>query len=109
MVYGKTGGEFPIALLCIIPKEIAKIAEAKGVSGTMEEMCANKAVIDEVAKECRDKCKSKEGGRLVEFEIPKKYVLLPPVSPGVSAWTPENEMLTNTMKLKRPQIVRAFK
>ena len=28
---------------------------------------------------------------------------------GVAQWTPENDMLTAAMKLKRPQIVKAFK
>merc|ERR1712190_343890 len=73
MVYGRTGGEFPIALLCIIPKEIARIAEEQKVTGELAELCANEKVIAAVAAECKAKCKSKEGGSLVEFEIPKKY------------------------------------
>eukprot|EP00971_Amphidinium_carterae_P012345 243065-Amphidinium_carterae.1 len=39
--------------------------------------------------------------KLVDFEMPKKYSLIPPVD-GVAAWTPENDLLTAAMKLKRP-------
>lgn len=104
MCYGKTGGDFPIALLCVMESEIRKFAESKSLTGSPAELCALDAVVAEVAKSCKEKCK--EMG-LTAFEVPTKYVLLPSVD-GAAAWTPENEMLTNTMKLKRPAIVRAF-
>jgi len=104
MVYGKTGGEFPIALLCAISSEIQKFAATKNIDGPIEQLCENEAIVAEVSRSCREKCKELA---IAEFEIPKKFVLLPPID-GVPAWTPENDMLTNTMKLKRPVIVRAF-
>jgi long-subunit acyl-CoA synthetase (AMP-forming) len=105
MVYGKTGGEFPIALLCVIESEIRKIALANSLDNhSIEELCTHETILAEVGKSCREKCKEMA---LVEFEVPKKFVLLPPKD-GVAAWTPENDMLTNTMKLKRPVITREF-
>jgi len=105
MVYGKTGGEFPIALICVVESQIRKIAAASSLeSDSLAGLCVHKTILAEVDKACKQKCK--EMG-LVEFELPKSYILLPPQD-GVAAWTPENEMLTNTMKLKRPVITRAF-
>lgn len=105
MVYGKTGAEFPIALCCVIEHEIRKFAATVDAGeASIADLCKNQKVIAEVARSCREKCKELA---LVEFEVPKKYALLPPVD-GAAAWTPENDMLTNTMKLKRPAITRAF-
>merc|ERR1712194_309987 len=84
MVYGKTGGEFPIAILCVVESEIRKIAAANSLeSQSLEDLCAHDLVNAEVAKHCREKCKEMA---LVDFEIPKKFVLLPPKD-GVPAWT----------------------
>jgi len=107
MVYGKTGAEWPIALCCVVPGEIKRFAQSKGLADSMAiaDLCSNEVVCKEVERSCREKCKEMA---LVEFEVPKKYCLLPPTDEGTPAWTPENELLTNTMKLKRPIIARAF-
>jgi len=104
MVYGKTGGDFAVALLCVLEAPIKKFAEEQGIKEeSMEELCKNKAVIDEVSASCKAKCSD---SRLVDFEIPKKYTLIAPVD-GLAAWTPENDLLTAAMKLKRPAIGKA--
>merc|ERR1712137_426541 len=107
MVYGKTGAEWPIALCCVVPGEIKRFAQSKGLADSMAiaDLCSNEVVCKEVERSCREKCKEMA---LVESEVPKKYCLLPPTDEGTPAWTPENELLTNTMKLKRPIIARAF-
>lgn len=51
--------------------------------------------IRQVSKQCAVACK----GKLVGFEIPKKVALV------AETWTPENDMLTAAMKLKRLPIV----
>lgn len=104
MVYGKTGGDYPISLCCVVPREIIQFGEAKGLGNDVTALCMNPQVVAEVSRSAREKCKEQA---LVEFEIPKKIVLLPPVD-GAPAWTPENDFLTAAMKLKRPGIVRAF-
>lgn len=100
LVYGKTGAEFVVSLCCIVEAEVTKFASSKGLSGTIEELCEMPDVVAEVTKSAREKCKEMS---LVEFEVPKKFGLLPQ-----SAWTPENDMLTAAMKLKRPLIQRSF-
>merc|ERR1719191_577606 len=104
MCYGKTGGEFVIALICAMEPALRKLAEDLGVSGTTTELCKNKQIVAAVQKDLVDRFKT---AKLVEFEIPKKIVLLPSVD-GVPAWTPENDLLTAAMKLKRPAIAEAF-
>merc|ERR1712127_1162198 len=48
MVYGKTGGEYPIALMCIIDGAIKKFAEDNGIVGSVADLCKNEQVIAEV-------------------------------------------------------------
>lgn len=102
LVYGKTGGEYHIALCCVIDGEIKKLGETKGIAGSVQELCKNEEIIAEVSASCRQMCVDT---KLVEFEIPRKYAFLP-TTDGVPAWTPENDMLTAAMKLKRPMIQR---
>jgi len=104
MVYGKTGGEYPVVLMCIVDGAIKKFAEEKGIAGSVADLCKNEQVIAEVTASCRTKCLET---KLAEFEIPRKYCLLPNVD-GLPPWTPENDLLTAAMKLKRPVIVRTY-
>merc|ERR1711935_861852 len=62
-------------------------------------LCANKQIIAEVSKQCLAVCKPK----LVGFEIPKKIGLV------AETWTPDNDLLTAAMKLKRIPIVAKHK
>jgi len=103
MAYGKTGGDYHVALCCVIDPEIRKLGETKGIEGSVADLCKNEAIIPEVSASCRQMCLDT---KLAEFEIPRKYVFLPTID-GVPAWTPENDMLTAAMKLKRPMIQRA--
>ena len=59
----------------------------------------DKRVVAEVSKQCAAACK----GKLVGFEIPKKLALV------AETWTPENDLLTAAMKLKRVPIVAKHK
>jgi long-subunit acyl-CoA synthetase (AMP-forming) len=96
MCYGKTGGDYPIALICPIKPRLAALAEDLKIKGSHEELCVNPVIVEHVTKECIKQCKE---SKLVEFEIPKKYALI------AELWTPENDLLTAAMKLKRPIIV----
>mmetsp|Transcript_122926 Transcript_122926/g.244518 ORF Transcript_122926/g.244518 Transcript_122926/m.244518 type:complete len:698 (-) Transcript_122926:303-2396(-) len=96
MCYGKTGGEFPVGLICPQKPRIMNLATELGVDGDFPELCRNEAILRRVAEACRAKCKEQ---RLADFETPKKYALISDL------WTPENDMLTAAMKLKRPLIV----
>jgi len=101
MCYGKTGGAYPIALICPIKKKLMELGEELGKSGvSFEELCEDSAVITAVADTCVARCKE---SRVAEFETPKKFALISEL------WTPENEMLTAAMKLKRPVIEKANK
>jgi long-subunit acyl-CoA synthetase (AMP-forming) len=110
MVYGKTGGDFPVALICVSEKNIREKCQGEAdvpiaCHGlTIENLCTSPAVNAEVMKSLRLVCKEQ---LLNDFEVPKKIALLPPVD-GAAAWTPENDLLTAALKLKRPGIVKAF-
>jgi long-subunit acyl-CoA synthetase (AMP-forming) len=102
MVYGKTGGEWPIALLCPQVNRLKQLAnELTNVNGEdVPGLCQNPQVVECVTKACKALCKQQG---LAEFEIPKKFALI------ADAWTPENDMLTAAMKLKRPLIAEKHK
>jgi len=103
MVYGRTGAKTVIAL--ISPKKfmIEKIAEEKGITGSFDELCKHPDVLAEVTKSCMQSCKA---GKLHGFEIPSAISLCYTPT-GEPAWTPDNDLLTTTMKLKRPAIAAA--
>lgn len=100
MCYGKTGGEWPIALVCPQKPKILALGKELGLGDDFEALCVDKKVSDKVQEACRAKCKEM---KLVEFEIPKKIALI------AELWTPENDLLTAAMKLKRPIIATKHK
>mmetsp|Transcript_42418 Transcript_42418/g.98249 ORF Transcript_42418/g.98249 Transcript_42418/m.98249 type:complete len:704 (+) Transcript_42418:70-2181(+) len=104
MVYGKTGAKSVIALISPQKPAVMQFAETKGLTGDLPELCKHKDVIAEVASSCLKQCKS---GGLNAFEIPSAIALVC-ASDGTPAWTPDNDMLTSTLKLKRPIIAKAF-
>merc|ERR1711862_446860 len=104
MVYGRTGAKNVVALIMPQKPAVLEYAEASGIQGSFAELCANAAVIKEVSKACLKECKA---GGLLAFEIPAALSLVagPDDSP---AWSPDNGLLTSTLKLKRPLIAREF-
>mmetsp|Transcript_61331 Transcript_61331/g.115643 ORF Transcript_61331/g.115643 Transcript_61331/m.115643 type:complete len:704 (+) Transcript_61331:52-2163(+) len=105
MVYGKTGGQYPVALICPSESRLQQVAEELGVEKTFPAaLCTNAMIVTRVLDDLKEVCRS---SKLLDFEIPKKIALVPG-SEGQPAWTPENDMLTAAMKLKRPVIAKAF-
>jgi len=100
MCYGKTGGEFPIALVCPQKPRILALGAELGLGDDFDKLCVEQKVAEKVTEACRAKCKEM---KLVEFEIPKKIALI------AELWTPENDLLTAAMKLKRPIIATKHK
>jgi len=95
MCYGAVGGKWPIALVCVNEAQIMAKAKENGITGSFSQLCENTQIVRIVEKQIKEKCKEQ---RLLAFEIPEKVVLISEL------WTPENEMLTAAMKLKRPCI-----
>mmetsp|Transcript_101205 Transcript_101205/g.140598 ORF Transcript_101205/g.140598 Transcript_101205/m.140598 type:complete len:109 (-) Transcript_101205:257-583(-) len=100
MCYGKTGGSYTIGLLCPQKPGIEKLASELQLSGTFDELCKNEKVVDKVLNACKAKCKE---SKLLDFETPQRIALISDL------WTPENDMLTAAMKLKRPLIAEKHK
>mmetsp|Transcript_15916 Transcript_15916/g.37539 ORF Transcript_15916/g.37539 Transcript_15916/m.37539 type:complete len:695 (+) Transcript_15916:96-2180(+) len=100
MVYGRTGSSYPVALLCPQKRRIEELGSELSQSGDFPALCGNDKVVSAVAKACQSKCKEQ---KLAEFEVPKKFALV------ADPWTPENDLLTAAMKLKRPLIAEKHK
>ena len=96
MCYGRSDKDYCIALVCPLAKPLADLAATLGVSGDHKALCENAAVVAAVTKSIVDTCKAK----LVGFEVPKKIGLVSEL------WTPDNDLLTATMKLKRQPIIK---
>lgn len=100
MCYGKTGGDWPIALICPQMLAIVKLGQELGVNEEYEALFKNPLVLRAVTEDCLNKCTM---AKLQRFEMPQKIVLIS------EEWTPENDMLTAAMKLKRPLIAAKHK
>jgi len=96
MCYGKLGGNAPVGLICANPALISEIGREKNLDLSFVELCRRKEVIDVVFESILDFCRKV---KLERFEFPTKIGLISDL------WTPDNDMLTAAMKLKRPQIV----
>ena len=103
MAYGATGKASIIAIIMPMKPNVLDFAKAKGLGGDFAALCTHPDVIAEVGNQCKAFCKQ---GGLLGFETPTAYALVCDAEGG-PAWTPDNDMLTSTMKLKRPIIARA--
>jgi len=95
MAYAVSTESSCIALVCPMAPALKALAAEMNVTGTLEELCANPALVEKVLADLQTCCK----GKLVPFETPQKLILVADV------WTVENDMLTAAMKLKRKPIV----
>merc|ERR1712137_184256 len=96
MVHASSSMSYCIALICPNVPELKKL----GVEGDLSALCKNETVIAAVLKDVQAACKA---AKLQKFEIPTKVVLIDDL------WTPENDMLTAVMKLKRKDILSKHK
>ena len=103
MAYGATGKASIIAIIMPMKPNVLDFAKAKGLGGDFAALCTHPDVIAEVGNQCKAFCRQ---GGLLGFETPTAYALVCDAEGG-PAWTPDNDMLTSTMKLKRPIIARA--
>jgi len=100
-VYGRTGAPFVIAF--IVPSERA-LKELAGKAGAdtsdLKNMCADPKAVAAMQKAMEGHLKAQ---KLAAFEIPSKTFIC------AEPWTPENELLTAQLKLKRPQLADYYK
>ena len=98
MCYARSTESYCVALICPAHASLRALATTLGLDAemTIEQLCTNPLVIKAVNEQCKAACK----GKLAAFEIPKRVALVP------ETWTPENDLLTAAMKLKRVPIVK---
>ncbi len=91
----------PYNVCMVIPdfEVAARWAEKNGVSGTPEDLIASKTYTDMIENEIVQHLRKTFGG----YEIPKRFLFLK------EDFTVENGMLTQTMKLKRGEVIKNFK
>jgi len=97
LCFGRSSESYCVALVCPVHAQLKALGAELGLAGkSVEELCLDAKMVAEVTKRCQAACK----GKLVGFEIPKKIGLV------AETWTPENDLLTAAMKLKRVPICK---
>lgn len=97
MVYGD-GKPYNICLVHPDFEVLSKYAKKNNISADPESLVNNKEITDLIEKEIVEFLKKKYGG----YEIPKKFIFL------ANDFTLENDMLSQTMKLKRWIAVKKY-
>lgn len=98
-VVGDSTRDFVVAL--VVPQEpaIEALAKELGVEGSMEDKCKNQKIIDAVMADINNVSKV---NKLHRTEIPQKIHICP------TPWTPETNLVTAALKLKRQEINKEF-
>jgi len=99
MCYARSTASYCVALVCPSHAALKALGASMDLGTDVPELCKHPEIVKEVAKQCNAAVK----GKLVGFEIPKKIGLV------AETWTPESDLLTAAMKLKRKQICDAHK
>jgi len=100
MCYARSTESYCVALVCPVAPALKALAAELGITGeSIEQLCDEPKLVAEVTRRCQAACK----GKLVAFETPKKIGLV------AETWTPENDLLTAAMKLKRVPIIKKHK
>jgi len=88
-------------VILVVPaeKKLMEWAAANGITGEWKEICDNPAVAKAVLADIQSVCKQSKFAR---FETPEKIKLC------WEQWTPETELVTAAMKLKRENIKKRF-
>lgn len=91
-VYGDSLKDHVIMFLVADPKNLEKLGEKIGQTGSADELCKNQKVIQAIFEECMGLA---DGAKFNPLERPKQIVLM------LEPFSVENDMLTPTFKLKR--------
>jgi len=100
LVHVSSSQKYCTALICPDVKQLKHYCAENSIDvDDLDAACSNATVVAEVLKSVKAMAK----GKLAGFETPAKITLIPPSK----TWTPENELLTAAMKLKRKPIITA--
>ncbi|OQY44751.1 MAG: hypothetical protein B6240_09970 [Desulfobacteraceae bacterium 4572_87] len=97
MVYGD-GRDYNVALVVPDFEFLEKYAKENNLSSDPEALAGNPDVQEMISKAITDALKGKFGG----YEIPRKFVFM------AETFSSENGMLTQTMKLKRRNVLERY-
>ena len=75
-------------------------AARAGVQGSFAEVCNHPAAVKEVLEAVREEARK---AKLHPFETPSRLALVP------DEWLPEDDLITESRKLKRNNVVKKFR
>ena len=98
-VYGNGYKSYTIAIIVPDGDELEKYTRNKNITGTLEELCKNKEIKELIFNDIKqlEKINGLKG-----FEMAKDIYLHP------EPFSVENNLLTPTMKTKRPELAKYF-
>jgi long-chain acyl-CoA synthetase len=94
-VYGDSKEVYVVLLIVPHPHNLQELGREVGVEGQLEELATNKLVMDALMKDVK---KVAAEGKLNKAEVPQKLKIC------AEPWTPESELVTSVLKLKRKNI-----
>jgi long-chain acyl-CoA synthetase len=98
-VYGNSFENVLVAVVVPDKKKLESWASSNGASGSFEELCKNPKAADFVTAELG---KTQKAKRLKGFEAVRGVIL------ETDAFTVDNDLMTPSMKLKRPQLQKKY-
>ncbi|KAK2573758.1 Long-chain-fatty-acid--CoA ligase 4 [Acropora cervicornis] len=100
-IYAQSSHSYVVCLAVPRPKQLKALAASLGVmTDEWVQLCKNKAITEAVLKDLHALGKAK---RLEKFEIPQRLTLVS------EQWTPDTELVTASLKLKRMNITAHYR
>ncbi|XP_073256579.1 long-chain-fatty-acid--CoA ligase 4-like [Porites lutea] len=100
-VYAESGYNYVVCLAVPRPKQLKALAVSLGImTDDWAEQCRSKTITDAVLKDLQALGKAL---RLEKFELPQRLTLV------TEQWTPETDLVTNSLKLKRQNITNYYR
>jgi len=105
-VYGNSFNVTLIAVVCLDPETIMPWCQANGVEGDYKTAMMNPKVNEVIAKEIETIARA---DKIAGFKIPKDVIVEPEINDMALGFTVENDCMTPTFKLRRPQLLARYK
>lgn len=96
-VHAESQHPFVVALVVPAPGPLKELANDRSTS--FEDLCSNRELNDRIQQILADVGK---GSNLQRFEIPTRIQLV------ADSWTPESDMVTPALKLKRKKVTEKY-
>lgn len=104
-VYGNSLEPCTVAVVVPDKETILPWCQAKGIQGSLEQVCSNPQVKSMIFQDMKE-CGTRAG--IKGYEVPKDIVLEGKINALGQGFNIDNDCLTPTLKMKRPQLQKRY-